>query len=256
MTANIPVLQQFQIITLEDMNVVKLMNRIDTKYLMTKKQLYQLLSRLKNDYFVQSINNEFLAPYRTLYFDTPNVDMYLVHHNRKLNRQKLRTRCYLNSGLMFCEIKNKLNTGRTQKLRIPINENIFENIHADKQVEDFVIENLKYDSFQMIPQLENNFQRITLVNNDKTERITIDGDIKFMNHVTEKSDSISDLVILELKQNGFGYSKIKETLLDMRIKPKKISKYCLGTVLTNPNVKNNRFKIKIRYINNLINNNN
>ena len=37
-------------------------------------------------------------------------------------------------------------------------------------------------------------------------------------------------------------------MLDLRIHPLKISKYCIGTALTTPGVKMNRFKSKIRKI--------
>ena len=37
-------------------------------------------------------------------------------------------------------------------------------------------------------------------------------------------------------------------MLDHRIHPLKISKYCIGTALTTPGLKRNRFKHKIRLI--------
>jgi hypothetical protein len=54
-----------------------------------------------------------------------------------------------------------------------------------------------------------------------------------------------------LKQDGNIPSYFKQVLLDMRIHPYRISKYCLGTMLTNPDVKMNRFKKKLRYIDKL-----
>jgi hypothetical protein len=55
-------------------------------------------------------------------------------------------------------------------------------------------------------------------------------------------------MIIELKQDGKIPSKLKDCLADYRIFPGGISKYCLGTILTNPTAKYNRFKQKIRYI--------
>ena len=40
-------------ITLEEMTGIKLMNRLDTKYVASKSQLVQLLSLVKDKYFVQ-----------------------------------------------------------------------------------------------------------------------------------------------------------------------------------------------------------
>jgi hypothetical protein len=178
--------------------------------------------------------------------------MYTMHHNRKLNRQKLRTRCYRSSQTTYCEIKNKLNTGRTKKLRVPIRPDQYNRIFEDPAVVDFIRQNLRFDLDTLLPHVENEFTRITLVNKEKTERITIDGDIRFVNHHTGLSADISELVIIEVKQDGHQASPFKKLLHELNIKPKRISKYCLGTLLTNPQAKHNRFKAKIRYINKLI----
>lgn len=250
----IGVLQRMTPISLEEMHTVKLMNRVDSKYLLNKEQVEQLLQLAETDFFVQTIEDQQLAPYKTLYFDTDDVAMYTMHHNRKLNRQKLRTRCYRSSQTTFCEVKNKLNTGRTKKLRIPIRPDQYDHIFEDPTVVDFIRQHLHYNIEALKPHVENEFLRITLVNKEKTERITIDGDIHFMNHHTGMNADISELVIIEVKQDGYQASPFKKLLQELNIKPKRISKYCLGTMLTNPQAKRNRFKPKIRYINKLISN--
>ncbi len=55
-------------------------------------------------------------------------------------------------------------------------------------------------------------------------------------------------MIIELKQDGKVASKLKDFLAESRIPAIGISKYCLGTILTDPFVKSNRFKPKLRYI--------
>ena len=122
---------------------------------------------------------------------------------------------------------------------------------ASDATRNFVTEKLHYEVNTLIPQVENEFDRITLVNKGRTERLTIDSGIRFVNRHTGQRAEVPDLVIIELKQDGNVPSYFKEVLLGLRIKPKRISKYCLGTALTNPTVKANRFKIKLRYINKL-----
>lgn len=92
------------------------------------------------------------------------------------------------------------------------------------------------------------FDRITLVNFGKTERLTIDCNLKFNNLSNDATASMAPLVVMELKQDGRAYSLLKDVLFDLRIKPFKISKYCIGTCLTRPDVKQNRFKKKLRRI--------
>ena len=60
--------------------------------------------------------------------------------------------------------------------------------------------------------------------------------------------SLGGLAIIELKQDTTAPSPMKEILARLRIKPFKISKYCIGEALTNPHVKRNRFKAKLRAI--------
>ena len=245
------ILANFSPITLEEMSAVKLMNRIDTKYLVCLKRLPDILELLQSDYLVQVNAGKRIAHYNTLYYDTPDAKMYVAHHDQKLTRQKLRARIYCDTGNAFCEIKNKNNKKRTKKKRIPIEVGQFGDMLASDATRTFVTEKLHYEVNTLIPQVENEFDRITLVNKGRTERLTIDSNIRFRNRHTGQTAEVPDLVIIELKQDGNVPSFFKELLLELRIKAMRISKYCLGTVLTNPSLKANRFKRKIRYINKL-----
>lgn len=247
-----PILELMKPISLEEMKAVQLMNRVDTKYITTIKDLPILFEKLKEDYYAQNIMDHTIAPYKTLYYDTEDVKMYTAHHNRKLCRQKIRIRSYRQSETTFCEIKNKNNKRKTNKMRILIPSNNFYDSLTLPVVIDFLQNNLLIDNKLLIPQVENSFSRITLVNKEKTERITIDSGIKFKNHYTNNTFDISDLVVIELKQEGFAPSLLRSTLQDMRIIPQKISKYCIGTILTNPEAKYNRFKKKRHYIEKLL----
>jgi hypothetical protein len=89
------------------------------------------------------------------------------------------------------------------------------------------------------------------VNYDKTERLTIDCNLRFENLCNGNTASMGSLAVMELKQDGRAKSLLKNVLFDMRIRPFKVSKYCIGTCMTNPDVKQNRFKKKLRRINKL-----
>ena len=102
-------LNTFAPITLAEMKSVRLMNRVDTKFVTTVPRLLQLLEMAKGEYFVQEIDGERNSAYTTLYYDTPRLDMYIMHHNGCLGRQKVRVRQYVDSNLTFLEVKNKNN---------------------------------------------------------------------------------------------------------------------------------------------------
>ncbi len=241
--------QLFDPISLSEMDGVTLMNRIDTKFLLNSSQLPFILKKATSHYRILEINGERITPYSTVYFDTEDVKMYIMHHNGKLNRYKLRMRSYINSGLSFLEVKRKNNKGRTSKKRINIENSQFDSQQLLNDNYSFLEKRLPYSPELLSPKLQNYFRRITLVDNDKTERITIDLGLKFKSMNNDEEKVIDNLVIIELKHDGGGKSKFRYFLNELNIIPRSMSKYCLGMVIVNPNFKNNRFKNKLRIIN-------
>ncbi len=249
------ILQAMEPISLEEMSSVKLMNRVDSKFPTNMETLLKMAPRWGEHFYVQENEGKRVARYRSLYFDTPDAITYTIHHNRRLRRQKVRQRIYVESNIAFLEIKNKKNTGRTKKKRISIPVEQWGDIYSAPESADFIHERVWVTDQKLEPRLENAFQRITLVNKAKTERITIDYGITFHNHVSGCDADVSDLVIVEVKQDGSLPSKFKDFLRDARVKKKGLSKYCLGMLLTDEHIKYNRFKLKVRYVNKLTNQN-
>lgn len=245
------IVQGMKPITLDEMKSVQLMNRIDTKYVVTDTQLREILSRVCDSYYAQEVENNRFSPYRTLYYDTPELAMYIAHHNRHLAREKVRVRTYVDTDLTFCEVKHKNNKGRTSKERIKMER--ADNIVENPTTAAFLAERQPYEVESLRPQLETAFKRVTLVNYEKTERLTIDCDLTFNDKMSGKVAKMAPLVVMELKQDGRAHSLLKDVLFDMRIKPFKISKYCIGICLTRPEVKQNRFKKKLMKIDKLKN---
>ena len=153
-------ISNFDKISLDEMNRVSLMKRVDTKFILTQSQLLEILSQIQENYKILEINGERLMEYSTLYFDTQNKKCFKDHHNGKLNRFKIRMRKYLVSDLCFLEIKKKNNLGVTNKIRTKIKD--FETI-LSYQSKEF-ISNSKINNLILEPVLYNNFNRMTLVN--------------------------------------------------------------------------------------------
>lgn len=236
-------------ITLEEMRSVKLMNRIDTKYVLSEREVITLLERAKSEgYRVQIIGDVRACRYDTLYYDTAERDMYITHHNRQLSRQKIRTRTYMESGVSFLEIKNKSNRGRTKKRRAEIAHSEMLNFGNNDSAMSFYAENARYPHNAISPALSTCFVRITLVNPKLTERLTIDLALRYKDMRSDTEASIPGMAIVELKQDGNIQSSTKLMMRDMHIAPLKVSKYCLGTTLTVEGIKSNRFKAKVRDI--------
>ena len=238
-------------ISLPEMKDIKLMNRIDKKYLATIGQLEQLLVMAQGKYMVQQIEGMRYSRYHTIYLDTPDEEMYTEHHNGRLVRQKVRVRTYLDSGDTFLEVKNKNNHGRTKKKRITVQG--LHTLHEDEG-DVLLAKHSRYLLADLVPKVENRFERITLVNMAKTERLTIDCHVKFHHLETDIHDTFDRLVIIELKRDGNVYSPVKSMLRELRIKPSGFSKYCIGSAMTNASLKQGNFKPRFVRIDKLLNN--
>ena len=239
------ILTQLDQISLEEMSGVKLMNRIDTKFLTTSDYLEKLLCLAKNDFFIQEINEIRNAPYYTRYYDTSDVRMFYDHQRGKKSRRKVRIREYVNSGITpFLEIKDKNNKGRTKKKRVSME-------NGDKIINygDFISSHSEFNAFDLDAKIENRFDRITLVNKEKTERITIDTSLEFHNFVTHRNLSLPKLVIIEWKRDGFATNScLKPLLRQLRIKERSFSKYIMGMALTDSDLPHNKIKNRINLL--------
>ena len=234
-------------ISLAEMKDIKLMNRIDKKYLATIGQLEQLLVMAQGKYMVQQIEGKRYNRYHTIYLDTPDEEMYTEHHNGRIVRQKVRVRTYLDSGDTFLEVKNKNNHGRTKKKRIPI-ASLLGIADERASIDPFMGKHAWYTLDDISPVIENWFNRITLVNYKKTERLTIDFNLRFHHLKSDGHNQLQKTAIIELKRDGNVPSPALALLRDVRIKRSGFSKYCIGSALTNSKLKRNNFKERLRMI--------
>lgn len=241
-------LSELDPIALDEMDQVKLMDRIDTKYWFHSTSLVEVLERVKNDYYILTIEGLKMLPYASTYFDTEGDALYTAHHNGKLNRYKVRRRTYVVSGISYLEVKFKSNKGRTVKRRFKTEQKEMELSQIEK---DFILKETPLPAEDLQVSLDNRFQRIMLVNKNFSERCTIDLNLQFKNDLNDVL--LDDLVIVEIKsQRGGSLSALALALRDLRLKSAGFSKYCVGRSMTDPGVKQNAFKNKLRRINKII----
>ena len=237
-------LDSFEAITLQEMDGVKLMNRIDTKFAFPMSELTLLLPLLANQYRILTIEGTNTPHYESLYFDDDRFSFFKDHHNGKGNRFKVRIRKYVESDLYFLEVKHKFK-GRTDKKRIATNQ--FNEVLPESDLA-FVQNELSADK-NLVPTMWNSFQRITLVSKTAIERITFDFNILFEKDGVKKS--FKQLVIAELKQEDLDRnSSFYQLMKNRQIRPYRLSKYCLGSVeiYGEEKLKFNRFKKKLLYL--------
>jgi hypothetical protein len=239
-------LSNFIPISLEEMEHVKLLNRIDTKFIIHENRLTEYLSAISGQYSLLKIGGKLIHPYETLYFDTPDFHLYQMHHNGKRNRFKLRCRKYTNTGIAFFEVKSKTNKDRTVKNRIQV-ANIPEML--DEQLNQYISEHTPGELQHYIPALRVYFDRLTLVNKQANERLTFDMNLRYKCNGDEKE--ILNIVIVEVKQEKYTVSPLRELMRTQRQHRNYMSKYCLGLTSLHKELKMNNFKHKIYTLNKL-----
>jgi hypothetical protein len=244
---------KFRTVALDEMDTVKLMNRVETKFVFHAHLLPVLLSKIKNDYRVLEVASEILHRYETLYYDTENFDLYASHHAAHANRYKVRARLYATSGQKFLEVKFKNNKNRTIKNRINIGI-ISGDLAQDEPSSLFLKKHLNFNPHTLTPKFWVNYHRITLVHLDNKERCTIDTGLHFV--YDQRICDYGFMVVLELKQENTKASEIFSVLKEMGIREGGMSKYCLGVLSNYTSVKKNNFKLKLKKIDKIKNDEN
>mgnify|MGYP000885204340 CR=1 FL=1 len=238
------ILGSFDPISLEEMDAVALLNRIDTKFVLQFEQLLQALSVLQVGYRVLSVAGQRINHYRTLYFDTCDFDLYKMHVNEHADRFKVRSREYVDSQQAFLEVKHRTRKDRTVKSRIPTGTPA---VWIDAAARRWLKDVFPYDSSALEPKLWNTFTRITLVNRALCERVTLDVDLTFFN--LNRCTRLDGIAVAEVKQASRDCpSDFMAQMHALKVRPQGFSKYCIGASLLYENVKKNSLKAKLLWL--------
>lgn len=232
-----PLLRSFTPIFLEEMDRVKLLDRVDTKFVFNYHQLPGILKNITEFYKVLDVNGIMQNRYETLYFDTLDYKLYMDHHNGRTNRYKIRYRKYTDSNTIFFEVKYKNNKGRTIKSRVK-RKNIHETIEG--KALELINTATPLHSENLEPKLWVNYSRITLVNKVIPERLTLDIDLNFKNG--QQDIGFKNLVIAEVKQEKIRDSPFINVMKTNHLRQGSISKYCFGVTTLIDDIKKNYFK--------------
>ena len=183
------------------------------------------------------MNGQKIQTYKSLYFDTEDKVFFLQHHNSRVNRNKVRFREYVGSGLVFLEVKLKNNKGKTIKTRIKV-DSVSNTLSEDHQ--DYINQVIG-KKMDLISQQWVVFNRITFVDKLYQERLTIDLNLEFSKQ--KKSGNFKNIVVAEIKTERSNVSSVfKSVAKERHIKPIRLSKYCMTTINLDPSIKQNRFK--------------
>lgn len=232
------VANRFDAITLAEMDSVKLMNRVDRKYVLKLHDLPEILAAVRDDYRILSVEGARLNSYRTVYFDTDGFDLYTNHVTLRKNRYKVRVREYMESRQIFLEVKRKTNNGRTIKTREPIE--FFTEMPAEGERSRLEIE-LAGNVQRLSAKLWNNFSRMTLVSRTGQERVTIDVGISLL--TPENALYLDRIAVAEVKTGSSAQASLfANQMKAYRCHAQSFSKYAVGINALYDGVKKNAMK--------------
>ncbi len=239
-------LEHFPPITLEEMDGVRLQDRMDTKYVFARALLPEVLCGMLPHYRLLVVDGERGGRYRSLYFDTPGLRDYHDHHKGRTLRRKVRFRQYVGSGLCFLEVKRKTGAGRTDKHRMKVPA-IAQALAGEQAA---FVATASRSTEALVPVLWNGFTRLTFVHRTRAERLTIDLDLRFsLATAPGQEAALEGIVVAELKQGRADRgSPFAQAMRAHGIRPAGMSKYCVGLLHLLPTLKHNRFKPVLRHL--------
>lgn len=227
-------------------NRAALLERYDSKYVLTTKQLLAFLAAIINDFDILEINNKRQFTYETIYFDSANYQCYLNHNQGKRKRIKVCLRNYKDSNLQFFEIKHKAKRSLTIKERIPISHELININQLTPGLMQILNQTLIHNygwpwQHDLSRSLVVFYERITMVAKYGAERITIDNNINYLKD-NKQLGLNPDRWVIEVKSKT-GISDIDRILFAQGVRPTQgCSKYCMGvSTLVNPK-RNDSFK--------------
>ncbi|MCL2688861.1 MAG: polyphosphate polymerase domain-containing protein [Chitinispirillia bacterium] len=257
-------LSAFSRSTLEDAKAMAFLNRFDTKFVLKRDTVPIFLENIKDDYSVLQIGDDTIVQsYNTVYFDTPDLLCFNMHHNKRANRFKFRTRKYLSNGKIFNEIKQKRNSGKTLKFRqrrdgledmLPVNNPntaVLPPLEDLSNFDEHFAALLNKNGYGhvldvgLVPSLNVYFSRITFLNKHFPERMTLDVGLSYGFNGTEFI--LFNTAIVELKREKGPERTVSQRFFrSINKEPSGFSKYTIGISLTHPEAKKNRFLKRLR----------
>ncbi len=236
----------FEPISLAQMEAVALLNRVDTKFVLTGEQLLRALAPLRAleaqraGYWMLEVGGQRLNRYRTLYFDTHGFELFHAHVNDRPERYKVRCREYVDTHLSFLEVKRHTRKDRTVKERLRTPRPV---LRVTEDMQRWLEGVSPLDGSALAPRLWNAFTRLTLVGRRLDERVTLDVDLCFW--TGERFAQLDGIAIAEVKMGAAGgESPFLAQMRAQRIHPRGFSKYAMGVGLLYEQVKKNALKAK------------
>lgn len=220
----------------------ELLSRVDTKFALPAVELDEVLAGFGEHYGILRVASGSLATYRSLYFDTPDLQCFHDHRRGRRVRHKVRIRHYPDRELTFLEVKTKRNETVTDKHRLPMPYGADQ--LGPRELE-FLRTRVNGMADRLAPEVWIGFRRITLIGLHTHERVTVDVDLDV--------DGLDGLAIVEVKQSPFCVrTPVMRALIDAGHREGSMSKYVAALALTRPELRVNRLLPDLRSLERMV----
>ena len=249
-----PTLMRFHHATADLIAARALQQRVDRKYVFSKRLVEELLAFLSADYRIVRARDVMVAQYETVYFDTVERQLFDDHRRGRLPRYKVRRRQHCDRELAFVEVKRKGTHTNKARLEIPFCGRTRDayatpfawNAEMTRAESGFLDRYCPIAAARLLPRIWLRFSRLTLVGHAVNERVTLDWNIEQGDD--EKWERLPGLVIAEVKQARYANAgPAVRALRRLHIREQPLSKYCLATARLSP-VRANVFKPSLRAV--------
>lgn len=236
-------LRHLPAVGLEELNTAAaLQTRVDRKYVIPVLRARQLLASLEAGVRVLEMEGLQTFEYDSVYFDTPQLDSYLLAARGRRRRYKIRTRTYVDSAASFLEVKTEGGREATVKERIPYGLADRSRITAEglAYVNDTLTAAVgAVPAGPLRPVLETRYRRTTLFLPASGSRATLDEAVTWQ-RPGQHPWLLDGSIVLETK-SGSTAGPLDRHLWANGIRPSRISKFATGMAALCPELPANRW---------------
>ncbi|MHA7192104.1 polyphosphate polymerase domain-containing protein [Arthrobacter sp. MDT2-16] len=230
-------------VSLEDLNTAaSLQTRMDRKYVVGARLAAHIIKSFEAEVLVLEMLGRRSFTYDSVYFDTPDLNSYLLAAGGRRRRYKIRTRTYVDSAMSFLEVKTEGTRAATVKERIPYNSVDSHRITPEglTYINDTLASSIgSIPSGDLKPVIETRYRRITLYLPQSHSRATIDLGVTWRKPGSNAQE-LDGAVIIETK-SGSTASALDRHLWAQGVRPSRISKFATGMAALDPTLPANRW---------------
>jgi hypothetical protein len=222
----------------------QLLRRLDTKYIVSERELPALLVGLDGEYAALRVSTGAWATYRSLYLDTPELGCFHDHRRGRRVRHKIRIRHYPERELTFLEVKSKRNALVTDKRRVSLP---YASEDGAPHLE-FLRAHVGVVSDQLRPVARVEYRRMTLISLAADERVTVDIGLT-VSLLDGTPEALGSFAVVEIKQGTLSrVTPVARRLAEAAHRERSYSKYVAAIARLMPGERRNRLLPGLRAV--------